>query len=346
MNLKSLGWSSFGYTDDIDIKAIARITAVHRSHLEAAKDDKKLNIHLSGGLETQPVVGDWVVTTPEFVDEQGKTAAVAREVLKRESIFARWTDSGEQAFAANINTVFIVTSANQDFNYNRLHRYVLLVQKGGAKPVVVLSKADLSDSSCQLAQEIRQKLKVEVIAASSLNGTGLDELLTMMPIGSTSVFVGSSGVGKSSLVNKLLGEEIKLTRAIREDDAKGRHTTTARQLVEVASHGVIIDTPGIREVQVFGGNDDVASTFPYIDELTQACRFGDCQHQSEPGCAILEALESGALDETEWQSYLKLQKEVAHVQRKQNKADMANAKKRWKEISQFARAHKKGRGFR
>jgi len=276
------------------------------------------------------VVGDWVTTTPEFEDEQGEPAALVKEVLPRTSFFARWTDRGEQPIAANVNTVFIVTSANQDFKVNRLHRFILLVRKGGAEPVIVLSKTDLVEDSSSLITEIEDKLQLKAIGTSIVDDSGIEKVLELMPEGSTSVFVGSSGVGKSSLVNRIMGEEVQLTKDIREDDAKGRHTTTSRQMFIVEGYGLVIDTPGVREVQIFGDEEDVLSAFPYIEELMHNCKFSNCQHDTEPGCAIQEALAANTLDASEWESFLKLQKEAEHVKRKHDKAEMANSKKRWK----------------
>ena len=340
MNLKTLGWSSH-FPQDIDLSSLARITAVHRSHMRAMTADKDINVHLPGSLNEIPVVGDWVVTTPEFEDEQGEPAALIREVVPRSSILARWTDRGEQAIAANVDQVFIVTSANQDFKFNRLHRFILLVRKGGAEPVVILSKTDLNQDFSSLVNEARAKLQIEVIGTSLVDDSGLSEVFDLMKEGSTSVFVGSSGVGKSSLVNRIMGQEVQLTQDIRSDDDKGRHTTTSRQMFIVENHGLIIDTPGVREVQIFGDEEDVLSAFPYIEELSEQCKFSNCQHDTEPGCAIQEALMSGALDSAEWESYLKLQKEAEYLKRKNDKSEMANSKKRFKKISQFARQFKK-----
>ncbi|MBC86826.1 MAG: ribosome small subunit-dependent GTPase A [Bdellovibrionaceae bacterium] len=342
MNLKTLGWPSDMH-QDIDVSSLARVTAVHRSHMRALTEKGEINLHIPGSLEDLPVVGDWVLTTPEFEDEQGEPARLVKEVLTRSSILARWTDRGEQPMAANVDTVFIVTSANLDFKLNRLHRFILLVRKGGAEPVVILSKTDLVENSSDLVREIEDKLQLKVIGTSIVNDSGMAKVLELMPEGSTSVFVGSSGVGKSSLVNRIMGEEVQLTSGIREDDAKGRHTTTARQMFVVDGHGLIIDTPGVREVQIFGDADDVVGAFPLIEELSQQCKFSNCHHETEPGCAIQEALDSGALDVGEWESYLKLQREADHVKRKMDKADMANAKKRWKKVSRLVREIKKSK---
>jgi ribosome biogenesis GTPase len=341
MNLYTLGWSSLSLSEELDPSTIARITAVHRSYMRAATGQKDINVYLPGNPNQIPVVGDWVSITPEFEDEQGEPASVMIEVLPRKSIFARWTDTGEQAIAANVDTVFAVTSANQDFKLNRLHRFVLLIRKGGAEPVVVLSKTDLSENPQELIQQIQEKLQVTVLGTSVVDGSGINGVLELMPNGSTSVFVGSSGVGKSSLVNTLLGEQVQVTKEIRGDDDKGRHATTARQMFAIPEKGLIIDTPGIREVQVFGDEQDVYEAFPEIEGLIRQCKYTDCQHETEPDCAIQKALSSGDLDPKEWESFLKLQREVAFVQRKQNKAEMSNTKKRWRDRTKEIRKLKK-----
>jgi len=341
MNLSLMGWSSFFEDEDFDTDYIARVIAVHRSHMIAITQHKEINLHFSGQVSQAPAVGDWVVTTPEFVDEQNVSAALIKKVLQRKSKISRSSSTGEQVIAANIDNVFIVTSANQDFNINRMHRFLLLIHEGGARPVVVLSKTDLDKDHQILIDTIKEKLSVDVIGTSILGDSGLKELLAHMPEGSTSVFVGSSGVGKSSLVNKILGQELQVTRFIREDDSKGRHATTSRQLFFVQGHGMIIDTPGVREVQVFGSAESLGEVFQNIEELIGKCKFSNCQHETEAGCAILEGLTTGELERGEWENYLKLLREMAYVNRKQDKAAASNAKKRWRDINIAMRKKRK-----
>ncbi len=341
MELSDLGWSDFWATDEIEESDVARVLAVHRSHLRAAKKDKEINLHLSGQVTSPPVVGDWVLTTPEFEDEQGESAAIIREVLPRKSYLARSGKNGEEPLVANVDIVFVVTSANQDFNINRLQRFLVLVNEGGAQPFIVLTKTDLIDNSNELIDCLKETLNVDCLGTSIVDGSGVDELNSRMPGQTTSVFVGSSGVGKSSLVNKIMGEDIQQTSEIREDDDKGRHATRARQMFFVPRGGMIIDTPGIREVSIFASQDSIDETFPIIRELAEACRFKNCQHTNEPGCAINEALDSGELESKIWENYQKIQKEAAFAARKSDKAEMANSKKRWKEINQMMRQRRK-----
>ena len=333
MNLDSLGWSAHFDSDDLDLNYVARILAVHRSHMRAAGAKGELNIIRSGQSPESISVGDWVTFSPPFIDEQGEPAAIALSVLARKTKLSRATDHGEQLIAANVDSVFVVTSANHDLNINRLHRYLVLINESGSTPIVVLSKTDLVDNHEKLVEKIVQKTGVQVLSTSVVDNSGIHQVLELMPQGSTSVFVGSSGVGKSSLVNSLLGGEVQLVQTIREDDSKGRHTTTGRQMFEVPGHGMIIDTPGVREVQVFGDSESLGETFPFIEQLSQECRFVDCNHSSEPGCAIREAIDAGTLELKEWESFLKLEREMAHQNNKMSKVTASNAKKRWKKIT-------------
>lgn len=337
-----MGWSShFSSGQETDTSTIARIIAVHRSHMRGVREQGEINLYLPGNTETLPTVGDWVSITPEFEDEQGEPAAIVQKVLDRKSSLARWTSSGRQIMAANLDSVFIVTSANEDFSINRLQRFLLLCQEGGCAPIAVVSKTDLHEDPKGLIDDLRKKLGIPVIGTTLTTGEGVDQIQELMPPGSTSVFVGSSGVGKSSLVNTLLGESVQIVQDIREDDGKGRHTTTSRHLFQVPGYGLIIDTPGLREVQVFGSDEAIEETFPKIAALAERCRFADCNHETEPGCAIQEALESGDLDASEWENFTKLQKEAAYVRRKEDKAEMANSKKRWKDINVMMRKKKR-----
>lgn len=341
MSLTQMGWSSRFSTQKTDTSTIARIIAVHRSHMRAIREQGELNLYLPGNTETMPTVGDWVTITPEFEDEQGEPAAIVQKVLDRKSYLARWTPNGKQVMAANVDTVFIVTSANEDFSVNRLQRYLLLCQEGGCTPAIVVSKTDLHEDPGSMLEDLKKNLGTPVIGTTLTTGEGVNQIKALMPEGSTSVFVGSSGVGKSSLVNTLLGESVQIVQDIREDDGKGRHTTTSRHLFQVPGHGLIIDTPGLREVQVFGSDEAIGETFPRIAALAEQCRFADCSHGTEPGCAIKKALESGDLEASEWENFTKLQKEAAYVRRKEDKAEMANSKKRWKDINVMMRKKKK-----
>lgn len=235
--------------------------------------------------------------------------------MERQSCFKRKAAGEiftEQLIAANVDTAFIVCSLNQDFNLNRIERYLSLVYEAGVEPVIVLSKLDLCsdpDSYKDQVQNLNSGLCVELI--NGLDPSCTAKLLPWFQPGRTIVMLGSSGSGKSTLTNNLLGFEAQLTNTIREDDAKGRHTTTRRSLLTSNEGAMIIDTPGMREIQLSGHEDGVAETFSDIDKLSKECKFSDCQHESEPGCKVRKAIDNGELDERRLDNYLKLSREQA-----------------------------------
>ncbi len=344
MTLLDLGWSDEYLADDDDIETarLARILAVHRSHMKASNGELDLNIY-SSHQDIQIGVGDWIQFTPPFVDEQNSQAALVQKLIPRKTKLSRASKGREQIFAANIDNVFVVTSANHDMNIKRLHRYLVMIMDGGARPHVILSKVDLIDDVETFVKSLKSQFTFDlsVLPASSVSDFGFDQILSLMPRGSTSVFVGSSGVGKSTLVNRLLGQDIQLTKEIRENDSKGRHATTSRQAFWIPNRGMIIDTPGVREIQVFGDSDNLHQVFTDLDEVLSQCRYNNCQHKSEPGCAVIAALESGQISSEDWESYQKLLKEMAFTNRKMDKGEAANTKKRWKQIHKDMRQRRK-----
>ena len=288
------------------------------------------------GLEC-PVVGDYVkVITNEYGD------ALIDEVLPRTSAFKRPDRGGhaeayvkhlqEETLAANFDYVFIVTSLNQDYSENRIARYVSITLNTGAKPVVILSKADLCDD-VGLKLEITRAVcdKADVIAISSLTGYGLEQLAPYLQENKTIAFVGSSGVGKSTLLNTLNGAPLMKVNHIRDEDGKGRHTTTYRQLFRLQNGVWIMDTPGLREIGVLDMEDGINETFSDVTALFGQCRFNDCSHTCEPGCAVLAALQDGSLSEERWQTYLKL-----HSENQWGKEKMM-------QIAKFTREYQKNR---
>lgn len=333
MSLGPLGWSDDFELYDSKVENAARITAVHRSHLRAVTANGEINLHYPPKFPESLAVGDWVITGPLYIDDQKQSAALVEELIPRKSKISR-VGAGdrieEQVIAANIDIVFIVTSINQDFNLNRLQRYILLIKKGLAKPVILLSKADLKPSHTQIIEDLSKQVGEEIliIPVSVLDKTGVDQIKDLTPEGFTSVFVGSSGVGKSSLTNFLLGEEVQVVKEVRNDDDKGRHTTTSRQMFFIPNGGMIIDTPGIRGVSVFGSEEHLSETFHDVEELMTQCKFSDCKHSSEPGCAITNALKNKTLEESQWENYKKLSKEIAanNDKLKKQKASQFNKK--------------------
>jgi ribosome biogenesis GTPase len=324
----------------------ARIAAQHRGGYQlvgcqAATGD--LSGRLRHDLEgiARPAVGDWVVVADD------PERAVIHHLLARKTVMTRRaadSETASQIIAANVDLYGIVTSANRDLNPRRIERYLTAVWDSGAQPVVVLNKVDLIEH-VQL-DELTDALAavamgVPIIPASAIAGTGLDALRSCLQPGVTIAFIGSSGVGKSSLINRLLAGAVQHVAAIREDDARGRHTTTRRELLVLPEGGVLVDTPGMRGLGLIedGGGLDVV--FADIVDLAQACRFNDCNHQTEPGCAVQEALLSGALAPDRFASYRKVQREIAAAAARQDPVLAANRKRQWKAISKSMRSFSK-----
>ena len=274
-----------------------------------------------------PAVGDWV-----GLADAGPGTAVVQAVLPRASAVVRRSPIDRslptQVLAANIDVAFVVMSLNADFNLRRLERYLAVAWESGALPVVLLSKADLSSDveGMQLAAEASAP-GVEVIAVSAISGDGIEAVRAHLGTGRTVVFIGSSGVGKSSLVNALAGSEVLATAAIREDDARGRHTTTRRQLVKLVD-GLVIDTPGLRELGLADG-EGLAETFGDVDEIASTCRFSDCRHATEPGCAVRAALADGSLERPRFAAFQKLEREAHRAELAGNAVARKAERKKW-----------------
>lgn len=313
-----------------------RVIAEHRGQLELQSADGVIRATPPTTFDelAAPAVGDWVVALPTPGHE---VPAHTLTVLPRRTRFVRKTiyhHSTGQLVAANIDTVFIATSANQEFNDRRTERYIAVVRAGGAEPVVVITKSDLAGD----IEALKAQVPCEVVALSALYGQGLEQLERWTGPGRTVALVGSSGVGKSTLANALLGEALQDTGDIREHDAHGRHTTTGRRLMPLPGGGALIDTPGMRELGLYEA--DVDAAFEDIAELARACRYADCQHDQEPGCEVVAALERGDLTEGRLRSYNKLERELAREQRRQVKgAERRSARKR----SKLIRSHQKWR---
>jgi len=284
-----------------------------------------------------PAVGDWVEVRDGIIHAR-------RE--RRSAIARASPDGGRQVIAANIDTVFIVASLMHERNARRVERYVTMVWDSGATPVVLLNKADLVADPGAAADEIRQRLAfVDVHAISALDEHA-PALLALEPYlapGRTVALVGPSGVGKSTIVNRLLGRDAQKTGEVRASDSKGRHTTTARHLVELPSGAFLIDTPGMRELQLWVDEESVDAAFDDVAALASQCRFADCSHASEPGCAVLAAVERGTLDADRLESYRRLLRESAYEERKHDPAAAAEHKRRWKQVDRAQKALQRDR---
>ena len=319
-----------------------RILREYRHRYTVATDVGVLDAEVTGTFrhehprqEDFPAVGDWVALLPVAGEEKGRIHAV----LPRKTAFTRPAPdrtSEMQVMASNVDTVFLVSGLDGDFNLRRIERYLTMAYESGAKPVILLNKCDLEpDLDSRIAAVEGVAYGVPIHGVSSVSGTGLDTVRSYAEPGKTLVCLGSSGAGKSSLVNALLGNTVMETGEVREDDSRGRHTTTHRELFQLPGGGLIIDTPGIREIQVSGSGDNLEAAFEDVEALLGKCRFRDCGHSGEAGCAIEAALESGALDPGRFNAYQRLQREMAYTERRHSENYAYEERKRGKEMGKM-----------
>lgn len=291
-----------------------------------------------------PTVGDWVVVT--IVPNEQK--ALIHAILPRKTLISRKVAgkiTEQQPVASNIDIIFIITGLDLNFNLRRIERYLSIAWDSGAKPVVLLNKADL----CPDFEERRNEVEsispgVDIHALSAFQRNDLDKLRQYIKPCRTIAFLGSSGVGKSTIINSLLGMDKLKVNEVSELGSRGRHTTTFRELIILPNGGMVIDTPGLREIQVWGDEDGLDQVFNDINELSNNCRFKDCSHKMEPDCAVKQAIDEGHLDKKRYDNYLKLKKEFAYLSNRQTMKANAIEKAHWKEISKYAKELKKGKG--
>lgn len=296
--------------------------------------------HAAAGPIDYPAVGDWVALRPA----KGHGQSQIQAVLPRRSCFSRKVAGrrvDEQVVAANVDTVFLVSGLDGDFNPRRIERYVAAAWESGARPVVVLNKADQSDDPEERRHEAESvALSVPVHAVSALEGTGLAALSEYLRPGETVALLGSSGAGKSTLINRLLGAEVQRTREVLEADDRGRHTTTHRELFVAPGGWLLVDTPGMRELQLWEGEVGFEATFADVEEIAEGCAFRDCRHQGEPGCAVAEAVAEGRLAPERLASYHKLQRELDTVKAQADVAARIRDKQRLKAAHKAHDRHK------
>ena len=329
LSLPQMGFTAFFQQqlslEQLESFTLARISAQHRAHIEVMTEQIPLLSMPVTQSMTELTVGDWILINQQELFEQR---------LDRLSLFARKSAGSKvdlQLIAANINTVFIVCSLDQNFNLSRIERYLALAHEAGVEPVVVLTKAD----NCDVVDDYRAQVQslgamLMVEAVNALDVASIEPLKSWCTEGKTVAFIGSSGVGKSTLVNTLLEDDSQTTGASREDDNRGRHTTTSRSLHLMPSGGLLLDTPGMRELQLVDCEQGIINTFSEISELSSQCRFANCQHHSEPGCAVNAAIASGDLEQRRLENYDKLLNEQAR-----NSATLAEKRSKDKNLGRF-----------
>ena len=331
MNLNTLGWARYSPAAHAD-NSYGRVALVQRDRLLVWTADGEVAASLSGPLrqhpEQAPSVGDWVVL---------RDASVVVDVLPRRTKLSRKEPGKaprEQVLAANMDVLFVVSGLDRDYNPRRLERYLVFAYESGARPVIVLNKADLCPDIDPVLQESQRRAPgVPIIAVSALEQSGLEVLARQVEHGETAALIGSSGAGKSTIVNALLGYGRQHTTLVRESDQKGRHTTTQRELIQMPGGWLLMDLPGLRELQLWADPEGIDDAFAEIAELAAQCRFRDCTHQHEPGCAVFAA----ELDPARLRSYQKLRRELEHLQRETGIHHAREMRKKWNALERDIR---------
>ncbi len=341
--IQELGWSAGhaeAYRKYSGPYVPGRVACRQKTVWDVLTEDGPVTAGISGALRKLgrfPAVGDFVV----LLRQPESAVLVIVDILPQKTRFMRGTagrDGTDQIIAANVDVVFIVTAAGSDLNARRTERYLAIAHAAGARPVILINKADLADDPAGLAGAIAPAAAgIPVIILSAKSGEGIGQLDPYLLPGTTIALIGSSGVGKSTLINRLLDRPVQETSGTREYDGKGRHTTTVRELFVLKSGALMIDNPGLREVGIGTASEGIADTFPDILERAQECRFSDCRHENEPGCAVLAAVRRGELDPARLENYRRLMKELAFGQKKASLGLVRLEREKMKGIGKMAR---------
>jgi ribosome biogenesis GTPase len=334
VSLEAYGWSdafraSFDALEKGGLEP-ARVVLATRSSCRVVTATSELAAPVAGRLRREgssPAVGDWVAVDPEarLVDVLPRRTKLSRKAAGK--------TTEEQVVAANVDRVFVVMGLDADFNVRRVERFLSTVWESGARPVVLLTKLDLCPEADARKEEVEDVAPgVDVLALSSVDGRGLEELEAHLVPRETSVLVGSSGVGKSTLINRLLGREQQRTREVRRGDGRGQHVTSHRELFVLPGGALLVDNPGIREIQLWGGDESLDRAFEDVALLARSCRFRDCTHRTEPGCAVTAAAESGALSPERLESYRSLERELRYLHLRQDESAQREEKRKWRAI--------------
>jgi ribosome biogenesis GTPase len=358
LDLSTLGWNS-RFSSEFDLLTDpglipARVILGQRELCSVACVEGELQAELSGRYRREamatagyPVVGDWVAVVPRPQDGR----ATIRALLPRANAFVRraatgWTSlHGQvrgQVVAANLDLALIVCALDRDWNLRRLERFLTLAWSSGIQPLVVLNKADLCEEhEARVTETAAAAPGVTVLAVSAETGEGIDALRACLRPAATAVLLGSSGVGKTTLINRLLGEGRLTTGAVRATDGRGRHTTTRREMFVLPTGALLIDNPGMREVGLWGAEEDLDASFADVAALARECRFSDCRHDAEPGCAVRAALVEGSLDEGRFEGWRKLQKELAHLAAREDPRAREAVRQLWKSRAKMIKGFRK-----
>ena len=339
MQLEMLGWNGF-FAGQVCAGVPGRVASAIRGRFQVWTENGEVEASVSGRLRKSgtmwPAVGDWVALCDD--------APVIERVFERKTLLSR-KQAGraieEQVLAANIDVLFLVSGLDHDYNERRIERYLVIARQSGARPVILLNKADLAESHGIDLADAMARLQlwsgVPVVPLCALSGDDVSGLDGLLAAGETAALIGSSGVGKSTIVNRLLGEQRQATHEVRTGDGRGRHTTTTRSMFLIPGGWLLIDMPGLREVQMWASPDQLDASFDDVRELAAGCRFRDCSHRGEPGCAVLE----GGLDPARLGNYQKLQRELDYLERKTDKRLMSETNARWKVIHKAMRKNLK-----